>query len=210
MGLSVHINTDSQDLPLNTSAVDYTEFSEGNDKLIFTAGNSDVQDGQDSPSQQELISAGVILTGSEIEIDTYLLDDVGANQIKSINGMGNLDKRYVLAFDFDASTASEPVLEVWDDSSLDTIDTVVLGSGTASSSFVRGVTTTDASPGANWFSTADKLAGSGDGHFLYLNNQNGALTTAKTLYANIGIVIPASQTNGASLTPVFVVKWLES
>lgn len=210
MALQVYCNTDSQDLPLNSSGVDWVEFSEGNDKLIFTAGNTEVQDGSSIPSQAELISAGIILTGAQIVVDDYLLEDVSANLLKSINNMGNVDKQYILGFSFDSSTASEPVLEIYDDDQLNSATGVILGSGTPSSSFIRGVTTTSGSPGANWITTGTRMAGSSDGNFLYLNDQNGFLTEATVLYANICVVIPASQTTGFSATPVFVVKWLEN
>jgi len=124
--------------------------------------------------------------------------------------MGNQDKQFVVAFDFDAATASEPVLEVWDDSNLNTIDNTMLGSGTPSASFVRGVTTTTASPGSNWITSGTRMAGSSDGNFLNLNDQNGFLTGADTLYCNLAIVIPSSQTTGFSANVVFVVKWLEN
>lgn len=210
MSLTVHVNVDSQDQPLNTSGVDWVQFSEGNDQLIFTAGNSTIADGESVPTQTELLSAGVELTGSQIIVSTYLLQDTGSNELKSIDGMGNLDKRYVLAFDFDSSTASEPVLEVWDDNTFTTATGTMLGGGTPSQSFIRGVTTTDGLPGSNWITGATRLAGGGDGNFLYLNNQNGALTTADTLYANLAVVIPSSQTTGFSANPVFVVKWLDN
>lgn len=210
MGLTVHVNVDSQDQPLNTSGVDWVAFSEGNDQIIFTSGNTEVADGADTPTQAQLISAGVILDGSQIVLDTYLLQDTSANLLKSIDNMGNLDRRYVLAFDFDATTASEPTLEVWDDSNLNTASGTMLGSGTPSSSFIRGITTTSTLPGSNWITGAIRMAGSSDGNFLYLNSGNGFLSSATTLYATLCVVIPASQTTGFSANPVFVCKWLEN
>jgi hypothetical protein len=210
MALITHVNVDTQDQPLNTSGVDWVEFSEGNDQIIFTAGNTEVIDGADIPTQAELISAGVILTGSQIILDDYLLEDASENLLKSIDNMGNVDKQYVLAFDFDAVTASEPVLEVYDDTNLNSADGTMLGSGTPSASFIRGITTTSSSPGSNWITSATRMAGSSDGNFLYLNDQAGFLTGADTLYCNLAVVIPASQTTGFSATPVFVVKWLEN
>ena len=210
MALKVHINVDTQDLALNTSGVDFVQFSEGNDQIIFTSGNTEVQDGADIPTQAELISAGVLLTGSQIVLTSYLLQDTSANLLKSIDNMGNVDKQFVIAFDFDAGTASEPVFEVWDDSNLTTVANTILGGGTPSSSFIRGITTTTSSPGANWITGANKMAGSTDGNFLFLNDQNGFLTSAKTLYANLAVVIPTSQTTGFSANPVFVAKWLEN
>ncbi len=207
--LTISVNVSATDSPLGTSGVDWTTFSSGNDQIIFTAGSTEVIDGGDTPTQAELISAGVVLTGSEITVSNYLLSDVGSNLLKSIDLMGNLNSRYVLAFDFDGSTASEPVLEVWDDSTFLTITGTMLGGGTPSQSFIRGITTTSASAGApGW--TGSRLAGSGSGQFLWLNDQNGALTVATTLYCQLKVIIPASQTTGFSSTPVFVCKYLSN
>ena len=210
MALKVYINCDAQDQPFGTSGIDWVEFSEGNDQFIFTNGNTEVADGQDIPTQAELISAGIILDGNEQILDTYLLQDTSANLLKSIDGMGNLNKRYVIAFDFDDVTASEPQFEVYDDTNLNSASGIILGSGTPSASFIRGVVTTDGLPGSNWISTAIRMAGSSEGYFLYLNNENGYLTSAKTLYADICIVVPSTQTTGFSANPVFVCKWLEN
>lgn len=205
MALDIYVNTGTQDTELGTSGAEFTEYSEGNDSLIFSGGSDVVADGEPIPSQSDLIQAGVILSGAEQIVGKYFLSDVGSNLLREIFNMGNQNKRYVMAFDFDSATASEPVLEVWDDSDLDSIDDVTLGSGVPSSSWWRGVVTTDALPGANW--VGQRLAGSGSGYFLQLNNGNGALSSADTLYCNLKIVIPASATSGGSAVPVFVVKW---
>lgn len=212
MALTIHINTGTSDLQLNQTGAEFTEFSEGNDQLVFSAGSTEVDDGQPVPTQSELISAGVILTGSQIIVDRYFLSDISANLLKESFNMGNQNKRYVLAFDFDAATASEPVFEVWDDDTFDSIDDTFLGAGTPSSSFVRAVTTTTTSPGSGWATLGGttRLAGAGSGNFLFLNDENGPLTGADTLYANLAIVIPASQTTGFSSNVVFVCKYLSN
>jgi len=210
MALKVYINCDTQDVVLGTSGVDWVEFAEGSDKLIFTNGNTEVIDGADIPTQAELISAGIILTGSQIVLSDYLLQDTSENLLKSIDNMGNLNKSYVIAFEFDGVTASEPVLEVYDDINLNSATGAMLGSGTSSNSFIRGITTTSTPPGANWITGATRMAGSSEGNYLYLNDQNGFLTVASNLYANICVVIPVSQTTGFSASPVFVCKWLEN
>jgi hypothetical protein len=210
MALNVYVNADTQDLALNSSGVDWVEFSEGNDQFIFTNGNTEVADGADIPTQAELISAGIRLDGIQIVMDTYLLQDTDVNELKDIVNMGNINKRYVVAFDFDGVTASEPVYEVYDDTNLNTATGTMLGGGTPSSSFIRGITTTAGLPGVNWITGATRMAGSGDGNFLYLNDQSGFLTEATTLYCNLCVVVPASQTTGFSANPVFVVKWLEN
>ncbi len=205
MALIIYANTGTSDQELNTSGAEFTEFSVGNDSLIFSAGSNVVKDGEPIPSQSDLIQAGVILSGAEQIVPLYLLSDISANELKEIHNMGNQNKRYVMAFDFDATTASEPVLELWDDSDLDTIAGVTLGAGTPSSSWWRGITTTDALPGNNW--VGSRLAGSGSGFFLELNDGNGALSGADTLYCQLKIVMPASATVGGSAVPVFAVKY---
>ena len=203
--LTVRLNTGSVDLPVGGMGVEYTEISVANDFLIFTAGNTTVIDGATIPSSFQLSQAGVVLTGSNILIAHYLLADISANQLKEAHLMGNVDHRYVLALDFDGITTSEPVLEAWDNSDLNTTDSTCLGAGTPASSWLRGITTTDATPGASW--TGYRLAGSSDGHFLWLNNGNGALSGATVLYCNLHMVVPSTQTAGGAETPVLAVKY---
>lgn len=208
MALNVWFNISSSDQPLDVSGVDWLEFSEGNDTLIFSNGSTEVIDGADIPSQSELTSAGVVLTGSEIVIPLYLIADLSEDELQEVHLMGNIDAQYVMAFDFDSGTASEPVLEFWDDNTLDSVDSIILGSGTPSQSFIRGITTTTDPSGADW--VGSRLAGSSAGNFLYLNDENGPLTVADTLYCQLKVVIPASQTTGFSANPVWCVKWLEN
>jgi hypothetical protein len=94
---------------------------------------------------------------------------------------------------------------MWDNTALNTFINYSLGAGTASNSWFRGVVTTNALPGTNW--VGSKLAGSSDTHFLWLNNQAGALNTAKNLYCNLKVVVPASFPNAAAETPIMVVKY---
>lgn len=207
--LITKINTGTVDDVVGGAGVEYIDFSEGNDRLIFSKGNATVADGQPIPSQQQYISAGVH-TGVETIVDKYFLEDASAGIISEISLMGNQDSQYVLAFEFDGATASEPVLEVWDDSALTTILNPMLGGGTPSSSFIRGITTTTSPSGVNWASGGTKMAGSGSGNFLWLNDQNGALTIATTLYANLAVIVPASAISGFGSNPVFSVKWLSN
>ena len=152
-----------------------------------------------------MISAGVEL-GSEIIVPKYFMIDLSEAEIKEIPLMGNVDGRYVWAFNFDDVTASEPTLEFYDDTNFDSFDNEILGEGVASESFVNGITTTASTPGDDW--VGSKLAGSSSGNFLYLNGQLGALEAAKTLYANLKIIIPATQTVGFGANFVWVCKWL--
>ena len=208
MALTIWVNTGTQDTEVGTSGASWTEFSVGNDYMIFSAGSPVVADGQPIPSESELISAGVILSGAETTVPKYFMADVGSNILREIPLMGNQDSQYVLAFSFSAATASEPVLEIWDDSTFSTITGVTLGSGTASNSWWRGITTTTSSSGTNW--VGSRLAGSGAGNYLLLNDGSGVLSGADVLYCQIKIVIPASQTTGGNVVPPFVVKHLSA
>jgi hypothetical protein len=209
MALTIYVNTGSSDVEYGTSGyADWYQFVPGVDYLIHSAGNATVADGQPIPSESELISAGVILSGAETTVSTYFLADVGSNILREIPLMGNQNYQYVLAFSFSAATASEPVLELWDDNTYATIAGVTLGSGTASNSWWRGITTTTSSSGVNW--VGSRLAGSGAGNYLLLNDGNGVLSVADVLYCQIKIVIPASQTTGGNVVPPFVVKHLSA
>lgn len=203
--LTIYANTGTSDVEVGASGAEWTEIDIINDRLIFSAGSDNVADGEPSPSDTQLNSAGIVLTGAEITVDKYFLDDVSENELKEIVNMGSDNKRYVLAFSFDGATASEPTLEVWDDSDMDSIDLVCLGEGTASSSWFRGITTTSGLPGAGW--AGSRLAGSSDGYFLWLNDESGALSGADVLYCQLKIVIPATQTDAGANTPVIAIKY---
>ena len=203
--LTIYANIGTQDTEVGSSGSSWQLIDVDNDRLIFSAGSTAVDDGQPSPSDTQLNSAGMLLTGIEQTVDRYFLDDNDAGILKEIHNMGADNKRYVLGFSFDAATASEPILEVWDDSDMDSIALTALGSGTATSSWYRGITTTDALPGAGW--TGSRLAGSSDGHYLWLNNQNGALSGADVLYCQLKIVISASQTDAGAEEPIIAVKY---
>ena len=150
--LNIYVNTGTQDSALGTSGAEFTEIDVDNDTIIISGGSDTVKDGEPIPSDTQLNQAGLLLVTPRVEqtYDKYFLEDFDANLLKQIHNMGAGNYRYVMAFDFDDETVSEPVLELWDDSDLDSIDSIPLGAGVASSSWVRGKTTTDALPGASW------------------------------------------------------------
>jgi len=203
--LKIYVNNGTSDLELNISGSSWVEIDTTNDEIIFTDGSDTVKDGEAIPSDTQLNSAAPILDSTEQTIPMYLLSDNSASALKEIHNMGAGNYRYVMAFEFDGSTVSEPVLEAWDDTDLDSVDSVPLGSGTPSSSWFRGVTTTAALPGAAW--TGSRLAGSSDGNFLWLNNESGALSVADVLYCQLKLVIPATQQDAGSTNPVLAVKY---
>lgn len=203
--LTVAINVSAIDTPYPNSGAVWVTLAPASDYLVFSAGSDVVADNLVIPTQSQLNQAGVVLNGAQQTVDKYFLADVSANRLKSIDLMGNINSQYVMAFDFDNSTASEPVLQLWDDANLDTVDGTTLGAGTPSSSWWRGITTTYGTSGANW--TGSTLAGSSDGHYLLLNDGGGALATAQTLYCNLKIIVPASATTGTNAQPKLVCKY---
>ena len=205
MALTIHINHSEVDSPLLTGGVDWIQVDTDNDGLIFSNGSDTVADGEASPGESALNGAGVVLDGTEQVFPHYFLNDASVALLKEIFLMGEGNYRYVVACVFDASTVSEPVLQVWDDTGMSTIASTVLGAGTPTDSWIKAITTTDALPGAGW--TGSPLAGSSDGHFLLLNNSAGALTGSETLYFQLKCVIPATQADGGASVPIMVVKW---
>ena len=203
--LTIHVNHSTSDLPIGSSGIDWVEIDTTNDEIIFTDGNATVKDGEAIPSDTQLNSAAPILDSTEQTIAMYLLSDNSASELKEIHNMGAGNYRYVMGFYFDGATVSEPVLEAWDDTDLDSVSSVPLGSGTPASSWFRGVTTTAALPGAAW--TGSRLAGSSDGNFLWLNDESGALSTGGYLYCQLKLVIPATQSDAGSTNPVLAVKY---
>lgn len=208
--LNVYVNCDSSDSEYGTSGVDWVLHAEGSDKLIFSAGSATVADGESIPSEQDLIQAGTLVsTTVAVEVQKCFLQDTSDAILKEIHNAGNQNKRYTFAFSFSGATASEPVLEIWDDSDLDSTDLVCLGEGTPANSWFLGICTTSGLPGADWFAGGSQInmAGSADSHFIYLNDENGALAGADVLYCQLGIKIPANPDDSASAQPVYVCKY---
>ena len=205
MALTIAVNISSNDAAYTSSGAAWITVSPANDYFVFSNGSSSIADNQSLPSQSQLQQAGIVLNGTQQIVPYYFLADASLNRLWDIDNMGNQNKRYVMAFSFSAATASEPVLELWDDSNLNTIAGTTLGAGSPSNSWWRGVTTTAGLPGTNW--TGSSLAGSGDGNYLLLNNGSGALSAATNLYCNLKIVVPASATTATSATPVFAIKY---
>jgi len=211
MTLTIAVNCDTQDLAYGSSGVDWVDIDLDNDYIVFSNGSDVVKDGEALPSSSDLNQAGIVITDSAQIIPHYFLADANANLLKEIHNAGNQKKQYVFAFSFDGATVSEPVLEVWDDSDMDSTNDYSLGEGTPSNSWIWGLTTTDSAPGNNWLGTSptegSRLAGSSDGHFLWLNNENGSLSGAKVLYCQLKIIVPANFANAGAETPVFVIKY---
>ena len=204
--VTFYVNTGTLDAPYGESGTEFTEFSVGNDSLIFSGGSDVVKDGEPIPGSSELNQAGVrVSETAQTIVDKYFLADISDNELKEIHLAGNQDSQYVFCFSFDGATASEPVLELWDDEDMDTTDLYSLGEGTPANSWWKGIVTTSSSSGDDW--TGINLAGSSVNHFLQLNDGNGALTTAKDLYCNLKIVIPANPSQSSADQPVFVIKY---
>ena len=205
--MEIYLNCDTVDSPLGTSGIDWNPLDPDVDFLILlTNGSISVADGQPIPSTTLLNQAGLVLTGAEQTCSKYFLADDSANLLKQIHNMGAGDKQHVLAFDFtESETASEPVLEAWDNVSMDSVDDVVLGEGTPSASWIRGITTTVNPSGVSW--SGSRLAGDTAGNFLNLNDGLGALTAPTTLYCQLKVVVPSTEVDGGAEQPLLVCKY---
>ncbi len=206
MAATIFVNVSENDNPRSSAPEDYIEVNLTYDRFIFSAGSDVVKDGEVIPSSQQLTSAGSIILNTDVEVPHFFLADYSANLLREIHNAGNQNKRYVFCIAFDAPTASEPILELWDNDDLDTINYYSLGEGFANSSFFRGITTTSSLPGAGW--TGKRLAGSSDNHFLFLNDLGGVLTVAKDLYFNLRITVPANFPIASAEVPIFSIKYL--
>lgn len=206
MSLTVRINTGAVDGVVGGGGTEWTSMDVANDYLVFSAGSAVVADGLAIPSQSDYNQAGTIISDlADVIVSKMFLADADANLLKECTLWGDNNGRYVIAFDFSAATASEPVLEIWDDSNLNTTDNLSLGDGTPANSWWYGVVTNDAAPGSSWAGTA--LAGNGVGRYLTLNDGDGALGGATVLYCNLKIIIPQSTSTSGQETPVIVVKY---
>lgn len=192
-----------------TTPTDYIEVNLANDFLIWTAGDAVVKDLMThQPSSSELNAAAVIIDDvSPVTIPLCLLMDYshdvgGVYYTHKVIGMSE-NKRYVFGFNFDGATATEPQLEAWDDATHTTIVKNVLGLGTAINSMIKGICTTVALPGTNWVGAS--LAGVSN--VLLLNNGSGYISSARTLYSNLKIVLPAAYGTPAAETFVLTVRY---
>lgn len=213
MGLLIYVNTQGvNDLPrLPSNQSDYTLLESG-DYILFSNGYTDyVYDGAVIPSDpNQLTSAGTLITTGDVDVTHIFLADVSAGILKEIHNAGKHNKKHVFCFAFDAATASEPSLELWDDSDMDTFDDYCLGAGVAGTSMFRGFVTTDNTPPGsdNWDGV--RLAGSDSSHVLWLNKGAGEdpLTGAKDLYCNLRITITGSYPYSFSVTPCIAIKYV--
>lgn len=205
MSVQLYVNVGTSDLARSESGSEYVLVDLTYDKIIITNGSDVVTDEAALPTEAQLNSAGTLLEGTLKNANKYYLYDYSAGKLREIYGMGNQDAQYVLCFAFDALTNTEPVLEAWDSSDLNTTDLEVLGEGTPANSWLRAICTTTSSSGSSWVGTI--MAGSGAGRYIQLNDGNGALSGASDLYCNIKIVFPATAVSAFAVLPVIVVKY---
>jgi hypothetical protein len=196
---------------VNTTAVDtvdsgnFVTMALADDKLLWSDGSTAVADGQDTPNEAELNEAAPLVPSVDpYEIPKLFLLDFSAvgQELKQVDLAGSQNTRYVLRFEFDGATATEPTLEAWDDNGHDSNDDECLGAGTGADSYIRVVRTTAGSPGASW--TGTPIAGASNKSNM--NGGAGALAVATTIYYNIKVVVPVGATPAVE-TPVLTVRY---
>jgi hypothetical protein len=204
MAFKVYINVGTEDLAFGETGAEYVEMNLTADRLIFSAGSDVVKDTFPIPTPQQLNSAGILIGTADVEVPHLFLADAGEfGSLKEIHLAGNNENRFVFCVAFDAGTNSEPILELWDNLDLNSIDLYSLGSGVANKSFFRGKRTTDGLPGT----PTDRLAGSSETHFLWLKNGKGlGLTGAEDLYFNLRITVPPTATAAGEI-PIIAIKY---
>jgi hypothetical protein len=206
--LDLYMNYTGYDVARDSvpSGEEYYIELESIDYLIFTAGSDDVQEGEDLPSTEELNRAGTLLSDVDPTVVAhYLLADVSEDLLREAHLAGRANNRYVFCAAFDGATASEPVLEAWDDENRDSYESICLGAGVPASSWYKAVCTTNASPGLNW--TGTPLAGDGSSNVVLLNGGAGALSGAKDLYFNFHEYIPAGISTPGVDNPVLAISY---
>jgi hypothetical protein len=204
--LTLLINNTTNDTEVVNIGTDWIAVDPTLDWFIFTAGGAGVANGSAIPDETSLNRCATQLSSVDpVIVSKYFLADYSANLLKEVKMAGNQNKRYVFACSFDGATATEPQLEAWDNSGMDTYASPALGSGLATASWFKGICTTLALPGTNWTGTA--LAGSGVSNIVLLNNGSGALTVADILYFNFKIIIPAGYLTPGLTTPILAVVY---
>ena len=204
--MDLYINNSITEQPIGTSGVDWILVNPNADYFIFSAGGAGVADGEDIPTETELNRAATQLDSiNDVVVAKYFLADISADLLKEIKNAGNQNKRYAWGCDFDGATASEPQLEAWDNTDMDSFVDPAIGSGSANASWYKGISTTTSSPGVDW--TGTPIAGSGISNIILLNDGNGALTGAADLYFNFKVVIPGGYLNPALHVPIFAITY---
>jgi hypothetical protein len=201
--LVIKANTTAND---TTDSGNFVTLDLTNDKLIWSDGSAAVADGQDTPSDAELNEAAPLVpAGSAYEVPYLFLLDFSATgqELKLMDLAGSGNNRYVLRFEFDGPTATEPTLEAWDDNDHDSNDLECLGAGVGADSYISVIRTTAGSPGSGW--TGTKI--SGDSNKSNMNGGAGALGSGShTIYYNIRVEIPVGATPAAE-TPVLTIRY---
>jgi hypothetical protein len=186
----VRINNSLTDSSYAVAPSNYVTLDTANDYFIFSQGSSVVADGQTIPSQDDLNRAGVVVSAiSATIVPKYILADISVALLKEIKLAGNNVNRYVFCASFDGATASEPILEAWDDNNMATYLFTCLGARTPNNSWFKAICTTHAAPSVGWAGTP--LAGAGASNSVLLNGGLGALAVATDLYFNLKIIVPA-------------------
>ena len=83
--LTIRFNVSTDDSPQGTTGVDWLDFDDTNDELIFSNGSAIVADGLAIPSEAELNQAGIIISGVNQVVPKYFIADNDAGILEEIN-----------------------------------------------------------------------------------------------------------------------------
>jgi hypothetical protein len=203
--LTFRVNKSSTDSSYAISPANFVDVASA-DTLIFSAGSDVVKNGEPIPSQADYNRAATLLDPLlETFIAHYFLADVSANLLREMFLAGCQNKQFTFCCSFDGATATEPLLEAWDNTDLNSYNLRCLGLSVANDSWFHAKCTTTNPPGSSW--TGVSLAGSNGSNIVYLNDGLGALTVAKDLYFNFYVKIPAGVSVPESYLPVLLITF---
>lgn len=181
------VNVTNNDISYSVNPSNFIEVAP-TDYFIFSQGSAIVADGQPIPSEGDLNQALIIVPGiGDTLIPKLFLADISTNLLREIK-LQSQNAQYVFCTSFTEETGDEPVLELWDNVSGNTITSQILGSGIAGNSNIKGIITTYSLPGVNWIGSP--LAGAS--YRLLLNSGLGRILSPIDLYFNLKALINTS------------------
>lgn len=202
---------------VNKTVNDVPCSNEGGDTNFLLFGSGDKLVWRDSQQvDQDLVSGPkypvIKPTTDYIEAPkTFIMDSSEGKYIQIplagtvSGGQSGGNTRYPFALHVGGPTAGIPYLEAWDSNAHSSAIGAFLGSGNATNSTLKAISTTNGSPGSTtWFGTP--LAGVGSRVAL----DGDALSEAKFLYWNMWMYVPHSLVVGQSSAYVLAVRILYS
>jgi hypothetical protein len=201
--LVLRINNTMDDVLYVGNHSKFVDVEDEVDTFIFSNETDQVKDGM-SPGEIDLNRAATTLNDSyAVDVSKYFI--LKSRVLKEAKLAGNQNFQHAFCCSISGATATEPILEAWDDNNINTILLPCLGAGNPNISWYKAVCTTNGAPGDPWVGTVS-LGGSGSSNHLPLND--GVIPTeAIDLYFNFKIRIPAQVFLPSVYSPILLVTF---